>query len=208
MGQASRGSPRSGDSWPLEQPRDEVWEWSSKGVGWGEEAPVREFGSLHPAPLFSFQTTTDRYMDTWENSLINPCYKENGLMACTTCLDKIHLEACMHSFDLHCVLRKTHIRDVMPWTGVEIQNLGLDQIRVRALSLSLSLIVSRKTTVERIASISKKYLHLFCKKRDVVISKGRTQSLRKPTLKSLRKFLTTPIPSLYNKCSFDKSICK
>lgn len=142
MGQASRGSPRSGDSWPLEQ--DGVWEWSSKGVGWGEEAPVREFGSLHPAPLFSFQTTTDRYMDTWKNSLINPCYKENGLMACTTCLDKIHLKACMHSFDLHCVLRKTHIRDVMPWTRVEIQNLGLDQIRARALSFSLSLSLEKQ----------------------------------------------------------------
>lgn len=139
------------------------------GGGGGEEAPVREFGSLHSAPLFSFQTTTDRYMDTWENSLINPCYKENGLMACTTCLDKIHLEACMHSFDLHCVLRKTHIRDVMAWTGAEIQNWGLDQSLSRARSLSLSLIVSRKTTVERlvtlvIASISRKYLHLFCKK--------------------------------------------
>lgn len=79
-------------------------------VVWGEEALVREFGSLHSAPLFSFQTTTSRYMDTSENSLINPCYKENGIKACTTCLYKIHLEACMHSFDLHCVLRKTHIK--------------------------------------------------------------------------------------------------
>lgn len=34
----------------------------------------------------------------------------------------------------------------------------------------------------------------------------RAQSQRKSTLKSLRKFLTTPIPSLYNKCSCDKSI--
>ena len=48
-------------------------------------------------------------------------------MACTTCLEEIHLEACMHSFDLHCVLRKTHRRVIMPsWTGVEIQNLGLE----------------------------------------------------------------------------------
>lgn len=56
MGQASRGSPSSVNSWPLEQPRDGVWEWSSEGVrvrvGLGEEALVREFGSLHSAPPF------------------------------------------------------------------------------------------------------------------------------------------------------------
>ena len=86
-------------------------------------------------------------MDTSENSLINPCYKENGIMACTTCFEKIHLEACMHSFDLHCVLRKTHIRDVMPWTGVEIQNLGLDLSL--SLSLSLSLDLSLSTSLEK-----------------------------------------------------------
>ena len=64
-------------------------------------------------------------------------------MACTTCLEEIHLEACMHSFDLHCVLRKTHRRVIMPsWTGVEIQNLGLEihfvsEIHFFFLSLSL-----------------------------------------------------------------------
>lgn len=134
-----------------------------RGWGWGKKRLCVSLGLCTLPPFFSFQTTTDRYMDTSENSLINPCYKEKGITACTTCLDKIHLEACMHSFDLHCVLRKTHVRDVMPWTGVEIQNLGLDQ------SLSFSLIVSKKTTVEKIvtiiiASISRKYLHLFCKK--------------------------------------------
>lgn len=116
----------------------------------------------------------------------------------------------MHSFDLHCVLRKTHVRDVMPWTEVEIQNLGLDQSL--SFSLSFSLIVSRKTTGDD--SDNRNCIHLkeiftfVLQKRGVVLSKVRTQSLRKPILKSLRKFLTTPIPSLYNKCSFDKSICK
>ena len=95
-------------------------------------------------------------------------------MACTTCLEEIHLEACMHSFDLHCVLRKTHRRVIMPsWTGVEIQNLGLEihfvseihfffSLSLFSLSLCLSLlslspplspyIVSRKSTVKRIDS--------------------------------------------------------
>lgn len=60
-------------------------------------------------------------------------------MACTTCLEEIHLEACMHSFDLHCVLRKTHRRVIMPRTGVEIQNLGLEIHFVSEIHFFLSL---------------------------------------------------------------------
>lgn len=122
-------------------------------------------------PLVHFLQSQTDIWSTSENSLINPCYKDNGTMACT-CLEEIHLEACMHSFDLHCVLRKTHRRVIMPWTGDEIQNLGLEihfvsEIRFFSLSLLLSLplsfplifspllsphIVSRKSTVQRIDS--------------------------------------------------------
>ena len=112
------------------------------GWGWGRSACAWVW-VFALCPLVHFLQPQTDVWSTSENSLINPCYKENGTMACTTCLEEIHLEACMHSFDLHCVLRKTHRRVIMPsWTGVEIQNLGLEihfvsEIHFFFLSLSL-----------------------------------------------------------------------
>lgn len=93
----------------------------------------------------------------------------------------------MHSFDLHCVLRKTHIRDVMLWTELRFKTWALALSLSPSFSLPPSPLSLENKTVERIvaigiAPISRKYLHLFRTKGMVVFSKMREHRARESQL--------------------------